>query len=98
MTYFLADISLPAILTEEFNALIPEQRSFVDTLMLEGRILNYSLSLDWTKLWMVFAADSHREIDSIIELFPIASFITYTVHPLAFHNSSTLLLHRLSLN
>ena len=98
MTHFLADIALPAILTDEFVALIPEQRSLVDKLMLEGIILNYSLSLDRTQLWVVFVADSVDAVENIVHSFPIASYVTYTVHPLAFHNSSALFLPKLSLN
>jgi hypothetical protein len=87
LAHYMVDITLPDEITEDFVALVPFQRQRVDHLMGEGIIVSYSLTLDRTKLWAAVIADSEEEVVEIISTFPIASWITYSVHELIFHNS-----------
>lgn len=98
MAQYIAQISLPSFFNEEFVSLIPEQRAYVDSLMLEGVISGYSLSLDRTLLWVTFTAKSESEVRKTIRTFPIIDFIEYNIIELAFHNQANFIIPALSLN
>jgi hypothetical protein len=84
----MVEISLPKIMDLEFGNLIPYQRSMIHNLIKKGIIVNYSLSLDRGKLWVVVAARSISEVKNIVGSFPIINYITYTVNELLFHEGS----------
>ncbi len=87
MTHFIADIDLVSPYSEDFITLIPFQREKIDAMMGEGIIVSYSLSLDRSKLWVTFIAESEEEVYDYIGSFPLIEFMEPTVHELAFHNS-----------
>jgi hypothetical protein len=84
----MVEISLPKVMDPEFINLIPFQRSVINSMIKKGIIVNYSLSLDRGKLWVVLTAQSVTEVKSIIGSFPIFSFISFTVNELLFHEGS----------
>lgn len=98
MAQFMAQITLPEYMEDEFMALIPEQRAYVDQLMNEGIITGYSLSMDRSMLWVTFNSKNEKAVTKILSSFPIADYIQYEVVELAFHNSATLYFPTLSLN
>jgi len=61
---FMVDFSMPEVLTEEFMNMIPYQRSVINRLFTEGKLTNYALSLENSKLWAVFKANSEMEVVS----------------------------------
>ncbi|MBE2227245.1 MAG: hypothetical protein IAE93_07890 [Ignavibacteria bacterium] len=98
MYEFLADIDLPVPFTEEFLNLVPRQRAQVNKLMHEGVISSYALSIESGKLWINLIAESEEKVSELLNSFPIAPFISYTVHKLTFHNSINLKIPDFSLN
>ncbi len=98
MNQFMADITLPETITDEFAALIPFQRARVNVLMFEGKILSYSLSMDRSRLWVVVSAATVDDAHSIIASFPIYHFVRVQVQELMFHNGTHLLHPQFSLN
>ena len=56
--HFMVDFTLPEVLTEDFMNQIPFQRATVDRFFKEGKLVNYSLSLENSKIWAVFNANS----------------------------------------
>jgi len=98
MQQYMADITLPEYLTEDFMQLIPQQRSFINTMFERGIIISYSLTMDRSKLWVTFYTATSDEVESIIRKFPISDYITYKVYDLAFHNSMSTMMPAVSLN
>jgi len=98
MNQYMIDIDLPIPITEEFAELIPQQRAHVNSLMTDGRIASYSLSMDRSRLWVIANAATPEDARSIIATFPIIPFIKFRVHELAFHNSVRFLRPQFSLN
>ena len=98
MSQFMAQITLPEFLDEDFMALIPEHRAYVDQLMNDGIITSYSLALDRSTVWITFNSKSEKAVVKIINSFPISDFIQYDILELAFHNSATVFFPSLSLN
>lgn len=84
---FMTEFKLPVVLTEDFVRLIPRQREFVTYLLAEGKIKSYSLSLDRSRLWVVFSAQTEYEVLEIISQFPLADYMTPSIMELAFHNA-----------
>ncbi len=87
MNHYIADIELINPYSEDFVTLIPFQRQKIDALMGDGIIVAYSLSIDRSKLWVTFIADSEEEVYELIAGFPLIQFMEPTVYELAFHNS-----------
>lgn len=98
MLQYMININLPEILEEDFIALIPEQRAHIDTLMSEGIVTSYSLSLDRSQLWVTMVGDSEKRVEKVLRSFPIADYIGYEIIQLAFHNSASVFFPSLSLN
>lgn len=88
----MVDFELPEDLTEEFIRLIPSQRNFVNNLLAEGKIRSYSLSLDRSRLWVIFAAETEFEVLETIAQFPLSAYMTPHVQELAFHNAQDMVL------
>jgi muconolactone delta-isomerase len=90
MQKFMATILLPETLTEEFISLIPQQRFVVNRLVEKNIILNYSLSADRSKLWIVFNAKDEDHVRRVIQRFPLFKFMKVNIDELAFVESKAL--------
>jgi muconolactone delta-isomerase len=98
MQQFMVDITLPSEITEEFLALIPKQRALVNQLFTQGKLTSYSLTLDRSKLWATFVAESQEDVVHILSLLPLRKFMRIEIHQLAFHQNTTHNLARISMN
>ncbi len=87
MNQYLVEFELPATFDQHFVALIPEQRAQVNSLMRSGRLTNYALALDRSKLWVFFVAGSEREVNEIISTFPLIDYMKPSIHQLMFHEN-----------
>ncbi len=85
MKQYIADISLPEVISQDFISLIPLQRLQVGILMKSGRLTNYALSIDRSKLWAIFIGNSEEEVHNIINIFPLRKYMEVQLHELAFH-------------
>jgi muconolactone delta-isomerase len=84
---YMVDFTLPTDLPEEFVNKIPQQRSMVNRLLTEGKILNYALSLENSKLWVVFAAQSEADLMEMVHRLPLTQYMKVRVNELTFYNS-----------
>jgi len=83
----MVDFSMPDILNEEFMNLVPFQRSAVNKLFMEGKLLNYALSLENSRLWAVFSANSEMEVMDMIADLPLTPFMKVEISLLTFYNT-----------
>ena len=83
----MVDFTLPQILSEDFLKLIPQQRSKVNKLFREGKLANYALSLDHSKMWAVMNADNEKEVKDLLFELPLTRFMQFEVRMLTFFNS-----------
>jgi len=84
---FMVDFTLPDTLTEEFMEKIPHQRAKVNRLLREGKLVNYALSLETSKMWAVFNADSEWQVKEMLDTLPLSKFMEAHVSTLTFYNS-----------
>lgn len=87
MSHFKAEIELENSFSNEFTQLIPLQRKKVDELMNNGSIVSYALSIDRSKLWVVFEAKTIAHVFKLIKSFPLYAYMKADVHELAFYDS-----------
>ena len=88
LTQYMVDFTLPSELPEAFVSNIPRQITAVNKLLGEGKILNYALSLEQSKLWVVFSANSESELLEMVEQLPLTPFMKVRVSELTFYNAS----------
>ena len=98
MKQFMADITLPEVITQDFISLIPLHRLQVGILLKSGRLTNYGLSLDRSKLWAIFIGNSEEEVHNIINIFPLRKYMDVRLYELAFHEHPQLQFPIQSLN
>ena len=84
---FMVDFTLPSPMSEEFLRLIPLQRSKVSQFFREGRLVNYALSIDKSKMWAVVSANNEDEVLEFLEKLPLTRFMRYKVSLLTFYNA-----------
>lgn len=96
---FMVEFEVPADLTAGFMRKIPAHRKMVHQFLAADKIVNYTLAMDKSKLWMVVKAETVSDVEEIISELPLSPYMTPIIHPLMFHNSSfDLRLPALSLN
>ncbi len=84
---YMVDFTIPKILPEDFLQLIPHQRAKVNKLFREGKLINYALSLDNSKMWAVINANSEEDVACLLRELPLTRFMKYHVNMLTFYNS-----------
>jgi len=84
---YMVDFRLPEILSEDFLKLIPRQRNKINKLFREGRLINYALSLDHSKMWAVVAANSEKEVENLLMELPLTQFMDFDINMLTLYNS-----------
>lgn len=95
----MVEFEIPNPLTVGFMRKIPAHRKMVNQFLADDKIVNYTLSMDRSKLWMVVKAESEFEAEAIVAELPLTIYMTPVMYPLMFHNNSyDLRLPALSLN
>jgi hypothetical protein len=84
---YMVDCNL-APFTLEMQEQTPRQRMIVDRLFSQGILLNYTLSSDRSKLWIVIQADSESELLQYIESLPLTKYSDYNYSEIIFYESS----------
>ncbi len=95
---FMVDFTMPEVLTEEFMNMIPYQRAVINRLFGEGKLTNYALSLENSKLWAVFNARSEMEVMDMIADLPLTPFLDVEISMLTFYNTTQAEMPDFSLN
>jgi muconolactone delta-isomerase len=75
----------------EFMDLIPKQRSLINQYFVDGKLLNYSLNKERTRLWAIFKTDTEIELISLIDTLPLTRFMDYSYEELLFNNSISMI-------
>lgn len=95
---YMVDFKLPSILSEEFMDLVPFQRMAVNKLFEKGKIVSYSLSLENSRLWGIFVANSELQVMDMLSDLPLTPFMKVEISLLTFHNDTKTQVPKFSLN
>ena len=88
LSQYMVDFTLPQQLSEDFITLIPQQRTAVNKLLTEGKVLNYALSLENSKLWAVFSVPSEAELLELVSQLPLTRYMKVRISELTFYNAA----------
>ncbi|MFN4253503.1 MAG: muconolactone Delta-isomerase family protein [Saprospiraceae bacterium] len=84
---YMVDFTLPDHLSNDFIGTIPQQRNVVSRLFSEGKLLNYALSLENSKLWAIFSAESEADLMEMISDLPLSRYMKVRISELTFYNA-----------
>jgi len=98
MNEYMIIIRFATYFSEEFIALIPDQRAQINHLMEKGIITSYSLSANRSMLWVTLLATSLEAVEKTLRMMPLFEFMRYEVIELMFHNKPVHAQMHLSMN
>ena len=84
---YMVEFDIPQPLTDDFLEMIPDQRSVIDRLFTDGKLLSYTVAADRKRVWAVIIAESESELLSYIDMLPMTSYMDYDYNELMFYNT-----------
>ena len=75
MPTFVVSLRLPDIFDEEFIAIIPRHRDFINRLLNEKIVESYAISSDRSRGWVTINGDSAAAVQALVEQFPLYRFL-----------------------
>lgn len=76
MAKFVVTLHLPVAFTEEFVALIPRHRAFINQLIEDCVVETYAISADRTRGWVTMNGQNVETISVVVQKFPLYRFFT----------------------
>lgn len=98
MSHYMVEFELPQEMTEEFMLKVPAQRSKINELMEQGKILSYALAMDRQKLWCIVDGQTEYDVIATIAEFPLINYMQPTISELMFNNVVSFRMPMFSLN
>lgn len=84
---YMVEFEVPRPLTEDFLAMIPDQRHALDQLFTNGKLLSYTVASDRSKVWAVMIAESESELLRYIDELPMTPYMDFDYCELMFYNT-----------
>ena len=75
MSTFVVSIRLPEVFDEEFIALIPSHRAFINHLLNEKVVETYAISSDRNRGWVTITAADAAAVQAVVEQFPLYRYL-----------------------
>jgi len=76
MAKLVVTLHLPGVFTEDFIALIPRHRAFINQLIEDYVVEAYAISADRTQGWVTMNGQSLEAVRVVVQKFPLYSFFT----------------------
>ena len=75
MPTFVVSLRLPDAFNEEFIAIIPRHRDFINRLLNEKIVESYAISSDRSRGWVTMNGDNAAAVQALVEQFPLYRFL-----------------------
>ena len=75
MPTFVVSILLPDSFDEDFIALIPKHRAFINQLLNEKVVEVYAISSDRSRGWVTMNGDDAAAVQAVVEQFPLYHYL-----------------------
>jgi muconolactone delta-isomerase len=75
MPTFVVTLRLPESFDEDFIALIPKHREFINRLLAEHVIEAYAISADRSRGWVTMHGDDAAAVRAIVAQFPLYDYL-----------------------
>jgi hypothetical protein len=76
MAKFVVTLHLPVVFSEDFVALIPRHRAFINQLIEDCVVETYAISADRTRGWVTMNGQNAESIRGVVQKFPLYPFLT----------------------
>jgi hypothetical protein len=99
MPTFVVTLRLPDSFDEDFIALIPRHRDFINSLLADHTIEAYAISADRSRGWVTMNGESAAAVRALVEQFPLYRYLRHIeVDELFIFDSAAARFPRISLN
>ncbi|KUG08769.1 hypothetical protein [Solirubrum puertoriconensis] len=99
MGIYVVSLRLPDFFDEEFVALIPRHRAFINNLIEENIVVSYAISADRSRGWVTMQGPNAETVRAVVEQFPLYRFLKQIeIDELFVFDSSASRLPKISLN
>ena len=99
MPTFVVSLRLPDSFDEDFIALIPRHREFINKLLAEHIIEAYAISADRSRGWVTMNGDDAAAVRAVVEQFPLYDYLRHVeIDELFIFDSAAARFPRISLN
>jgi hypothetical protein len=96
---YVVTVRLPDAFDEEFIALIPRHRAFINSLIEENIIVSYAISADRSRGWVTMHGPNAEAVRAVVEQFPLYRFLKQVeIDELFIFDSTASRLPKISLN
>ena len=96
---FVVSIRLPESFDEDFMALIPRHRAFINQLLADNIVEAYAISADRRRGWVTMSATDETAVRAVVERFPLYQYLRgVEIDELFIFDSAASRLPRISLN
>ncbi|GAB2868892.1 YciI family protein [Hymenobacter ruber] len=75
MPTFVVTLRLPDAFNEEFIAIIPRHRDFINRLLNEKIVESYAISSDRSRGWVTMNGEDTAAVQALVEQFPLYRFL-----------------------
>ena len=75
MPTFVVSVLLPESFDDDFIALIPRHRDFINRLLNEKIIETYAIGSDRSRGWVTINGDDEAAVRAVVEQFPLYHFM-----------------------
>ncbi|MBH8557308.1 YciI family protein [Hymenobacter negativus] len=75
MPTFVVTLRLPDAFNEEFIAVIPRHRDFINRLLNEKIVESYAISSDRSRGWVTVNGEDAAAVQALVERFPLYRFL-----------------------
>jgi hypothetical protein len=75
MPTFVVTLRLPEAYDEDFIALIPRHRDFINRLLNEKIVEFYAISSDRSRGWVTMNGDDAAAVQAVVEQFPLYHYL-----------------------
>lgn len=69
-------------MSEEFMALVPPHRTYINLLINKGIVDHYAVSLESQRAWVTINAENKKEVEKILKKSPLFKFWTFEIDEL----------------
>lgn len=99
MAMFVVSMRLPESYDEDFMALIPRHRAFINQLLADNVVEAYAISADRSRGWVTMNAKDAAAVQAVVEQFPLYNYLRgVEIDELFIFDSTASRFPRISLN
>ena len=85
-------------MSEEFMALVPTHRNYINSLIEEEIIDQYVVSMESQQVWITVTAETKKAVDRILSKSPLYKYWTYEINELIMYDGQHYRLPSVKLN